>query len=140
MIKMLSMTAFILIACTTVAFGSPQATHFRPDQNSFVSPHLIYKQTIEYVYTLAASEEESSDLPLISAIITTFDHYGNITAIELKDRDTMTTVERLLEDLARNIVLDNWEKEIVSIRYELNMVGDPVSADIMYFDMVDLDR
>ena len=141
MLRTLSITP--LIICVLLSFSTPleAKTHiplFEPNTTEFIFPDLVFKQTNEYVYTLQDMEATGTSLPLISAIITSFDGNGNITAIELKDRETLTMTERLLEDLAQDIVLGNMEKEIVSIRYELNMVGDPVSADILYFDIGEL--
>ena len=141
MLRTFSITT--LIICVILSFSTaleakPHILLPEPSISEFIFPDLVFKQTIEYIYTLQDMETEGSSLPLISAIITSFDGNGNITAIELKDRETLTMTERLLEDLARDIVLGNMEKEIVSIRYELNMVGDPVSADILYFDIGEL--
>ena len=141
MLRPLSITT--LIICVIFSFSTaleakPHILLPEPNISEFIFPDLVFKQTIEYVYTLQDMEAGGSSLPLISAIITSFDGNGNITAIELKDRETLTMTERLLEDLAQDIVLGNMEKEIVSIRYELNMVGDPVSADILYFDIGEL--
>ncbi|MCH7590069.1 hypothetical protein IIB34_03415 [PVC group bacterium] len=141
MLRTLSITT--LIICVILSFSTaleakPHILLPEPNISEFIFPDLVFKQTIEYVYTLQDMEATGTSLPLISAIITSFDGNGNVTAIELKDRETLTMTERLLEDLAQDIVLGNMEKEIVSIRYELNMVGDPVSADILYFDIGEL--
>jgi len=141
MARIISITASVLMMICVVsspAFASFHNLSPKPQEAIFIFPDLVYRQTVEYVYTLESIEEQGQTTPLISAIITSFDRDGNITAIELKDRHTLTSTEKILEDLARDIVMGNMEKEIVSIRYELNMIGDPVSADIMYFDLGEL--
>ena len=136
MLRITSITTIFLFVALCSVNASPHFQIQEPVSATLDLPSMVYKQTIEYVYTTSTITE--TDIPLISAIITNFDREGNVTAIELKDRETLTLTERLLEDLSREIIMGNMEKEIVSIRYELNMVGDPVSADIMYFDLGEL--